>query len=302
MNLGNALEAPNEGDWGVTLQAEYFKLIHDAKFQSVRVPIRWSAHASTDRPYTISRQFFNRVDWAIREALQNELLVIINMHHYEELFSDPENHRERFISLWEQIAAHYKDYPADVIFELCNEPHDKLTATLWNAYLVEALQVVRKTNPTRNIIIGPANWNNLNALDKLQLPADDPHIIVTFHYYSPFQFTHQGAGWVDGSDAWLGTKWTGTTSEKQAVTNDFDRVVAWATAHNRPVFMGEFGAFSTADMPSRARWTLYVARQAESHEFSWAYWEFCSGFGVYNKDTGEWRTPLLNALIPSVRE
>ena len=38
VNLGNALEAPREGEWGVTLQEAYFDLIQQAGFTSVRVP------------------------------------------------------------------------------------------------------------------------------------------------------------------------------------------------------------------------------------------------------------------------
>src|SRR4030042_4526719 len=51
INLGNALEAPQEGDWGVVLQEEYFSLIREAGFDTVRVPIRWSAHALAEPPY-----------------------------------------------------------------------------------------------------------------------------------------------------------------------------------------------------------------------------------------------------------
>src|SRR5262245_51928059 len=45
INLGNALEAPKEGEWGVKLKAEYFKTIKDAGFATVRLPVRWSNHA-----------------------------------------------------------------------------------------------------------------------------------------------------------------------------------------------------------------------------------------------------------------
>jgi endoglucanase len=31
---------------------------------------------------------------------------------------------------------------------------------------------------------------------------------------------------------------------------------------------------------------------------SWAYWELCAGFGVYERDKGAWRRELLEALIP----
>src|SRR5574342_67423 len=50
VNFGNALEAPNEGDWGVTLKSEYFDLIKNAGFNSVRLPISWSTHVSANPP------------------------------------------------------------------------------------------------------------------------------------------------------------------------------------------------------------------------------------------------------------
>jgi endoglucanase len=77
VNLGNALEAPNEGDWGVTLEETDFQLIHAAGFNSVRVPIRWSAHAAESTPYTIDPAFFARIDWVIEQAFANELAVVI---------------------------------------------------------------------------------------------------------------------------------------------------------------------------------------------------------------------------------
>ena len=53
INMGNALEAPREGEWGVTLRDEYFQRIKEAGFHSVRIPIRWSAHAKPAVPFTI---------------------------------------------------------------------------------------------------------------------------------------------------------------------------------------------------------------------------------------------------------
>ena len=297
VNLGNALEAPREGEWGVILRAEYFDLIQQAGFDAVRIPVRWSAHAAREAPYTIAPEFLARVDWAVQQALSRDLLVVVNMHHYEELFTDPDGERERFLALWEQIAVHFQNYPPELLFELLNEPHDSLTARRWNALLAETLQVVRQTNPTRTVVIGPGEWNSIWGLGALELP-DDPHIIVTVHYYDPFTFTHQGAEWVDGSGAWLGTAWEGTPSEQRAVTRDFDLAATWAEQHGVPLFLGEFGAYSRADMASRARWTAFVARQAEERGFSWAYWEFCAGFGVYDPDRREWREDLLRALIP----
>lgn len=299
VNIGNALEAPTEGEWGVTIKDEYFHIIHDAGFTAVRLPVRWSAHALKDAPYTIDAAFFDRVDHVVNQALSQNLTVIVNVHHYEEMALGAKGHQARFVALWKQIAEHYKSYPNGLLFEPMNEPNGAVVASVWNRLLEATLPVIRSSNPARNIVIGPANWNDLNGLDDLVLPADDQHIIVTFHYYQPFQFTHQAAEWVQGSASWLGTEWKGSSAEKQRVQYDFKIVATWAEQNHRPIFLGEFGAYSKADIESRARWTSFIAREAEKQGFSWSYWEFCSGFGVYDPNTNKWIEPLLKALIPN---
>jgi endoglucanase len=221
------------------------------------------------------------------------------MHHYEEAMAlDPTSHQARFIALWQQIAEHYQSYPNALLFEPMNEPNGLMTAKRWNDLIAATLPAIRATNPTRNLVIGPTEWNSLGALDELTLPVADQHIIVTFHYYSPFEFTHQGADWVDGSENWMGTTWEGSSIQKQYLQYDFNVVAQWAKDNQRPIFLGEFGAYSKADMDSRARWTTFAAREAEARGFSWGYWEFGAGFGVYDPAAKKWNEPLLQALLP----
>jgi len=301
VNIGNALEAPVEGEWGVTMKEQYFNIIRGADFNSIRLPVCWSAHALNEKPYTIDPNFFKRIDWVIQMAIQREVIVILNMHHYRPLYKDPAGQKERFLALWNQIAQRYKDYPVTLVFELLNEPEGNLKAAEWNAMLKEALNIVRRSNPTRMVVIGPVNYNDIRLLNTLELPKDDRNIIVTAHYYLPFQFTHQGAEWVGTtvSNAWLGTKWTGTDEEKLMITKDFDNAAAWAKENNRPIYIGEFGAYSKADMDSRARWTKFVADTAIEHGFSFTYWEFCAEqFGLYDPNANSFRKPLLEAVIP----
>src|SRR5262249_49734252 len=132
INMGNALEAPREGAWGVTLKADYFKAIHEAGFDTVRLPVKWSAHAGKDDPYTLDDKFAQRIDWAIDQALDNKLNIIVNVHHYDEMGVDPDAHLPRLRAIWEQIANRCKHRPARVVFELLNEPRDKLTPEKWN--------------------------------------------------------------------------------------------------------------------------------------------------------------------------
>jgi endoglucanase len=299
VNFGDALETPHEGDWGVKLQAGYFPTIHDAGFDTVRVPILWVAHIGPAPAYTIDPAFFQRTDWVVANAEQNHLNAILDYHYDSDLMKNPDAYGDRFVAIWKQIAEHYQAAPDTVLFELLNEPNGKLDSAHWNALIVRALAVIRPTNPTRTVVVGPVQWNSYNKLAELQLPDDDHHLLATFHYYLPMTFTHQGANWINGSNAWLGNKWMGTDADQAPILHDIAQAADWATANHRSLFLGEFGAYSKGDMASRARWTACVARTAESHGIPWAYWEFCSGFGAYDPVAHQWRQPLLNALIPT---
>ncbi len=297
MNLGNMLEAPNEGDWGLSVRPEYFQLIQAAGFDFVRLPVRWSAHAGGGAPYTISPSFLARVDEIIGWALSHHLSIILDFQNYDELMTDPPANLDRFLGIWRQLADHYRDYPPQVMFELLNEPHDQLNP-LWNDYSRQALAVVRASNPQRDVILDAPASAYYAALSSLEVPRD-PHIMVSFHYYDPFLFTHQGADWLGvDTEGWLGTTWHGTAEEKAYAARSFDYVSGWAQSHHIRILLGEFGTYSTADMASRVRWTSFVARLAEQHGFPWAYWEFAAGFGVYDANAQAWRTDLLHALIP----
>jgi endoglucanase len=198
----NALDGPQEGAWGVTLETDYFRLIKKAGFNSVRIPIRWSAHASTAAPYSIDTEFFKRVDWAIGQALSRNLAAVINVHHYEEMNQNPVQNRPRLVELWKQVARRYQNQPKSLMFELLNEPHDRLDDERWQDAFPQLLKAIRDSNPDRIILIGPAYLNAVDRLDKMQLPPQDRRIIGTF---LPLQFTRQGAFWVNDSAPWRGT-------------------------------------------------------------------------------------------------
>ena len=93
--------------------------------------------------------------------------------------------------------------------------------------------------------------------------------------------------------------WSGTMEEQNAVRQDFAKAAEWSRTNQRPIFLGEFGAYDKAPMESRVRYTDAVARTAESFGWSWAYWQFDSDFVVYDIERDAWVAPILNALIPT---
>ena len=144
--LAEAESVPDDYFAGVVLEEEYFRLISEAGFDTVRVPIRWSSHALNAPPYTVDETFFERVDWVIQNAFERDLNVVINMHHYQEIFQRPSEHTERFIAIWRQIASRYRYLPDNLYLEPLNEPHDRLTPSRWNDLLAETIQTIREVD------------------------------------------------------------------------------------------------------------------------------------------------------------
>lgn len=279
------------------MKSKHFVLIKQAGFSSVRIPLHPFRDDAIDEKNRLSNEWLKVLDWAVNQALSNGLMVVLDFHEFAAMGKDPLGNKDRFLSTWKQIAERYRNSSDNVIFEILNEPHGKLTSELWNQFHNEALSIIRETNPERTVIIGPGNWNDIYFLDHLKLPEDDQEIIVTVHYYRPMDFTHQGAIWAGRGDK-IGVEWKGTTEEKQAIVKDFEKAQAWSERNERPLFLGEFGVYDRADMASRVRYLSFVARLSEKMGWSWAYWQFDSDFIVYDINSDKWVEPVLNALIP----
>lgn len=274
----------------------YFKMIKEAGFSNIRVNLHAFSHMNKDN-YQFEPKWLETLDWVVKKGLEAKLMVILDMHEFTRMADDPVGKKEMFLSVWRQLAPRYKDQPSQVLFEILNEPNQKLTVEMWNDYLAEAVKIIRATNPNRTLIIGPGNWNGIESLPTLKLPENDRNIIVTVHFYHPMEFTHQGAPWSKENKDRVGIKWTGTPEEKQLIESRLKVAADWSKANNRPIFLGEFGAYEKGDMDSRARYTAFVARTAEKLGFSWAYWQFDSDFIVYNIDKEQWVEPILKALV-----
>jgi endoglucanase len=304
VNFGNMLEAPTEGAWGLTVTDEFIDRAAAAGFTSVRVPVRWSNHAGTRPPFAIDPAFMARVESVVDKLLAKGLVVVLNVHHYHQLDGDapdagesvvpPELVDVRYVMLWEQIAAHFRDRGPRLAFELYNEPHGRLTGEPWNVLAARALGVVRKSNPDRVVVIGPTGWNSAGHLARLKMP-NDANLVATVHNYAPFPFTHQGAEWVSPVPP------VGVTccdaAQRADMAAPLDVATAWSAATRYPVFVGEFGAYNKGDEASRVEYNRSARAAMAARGLPWMYWEFASGFGVYDPAAHRFRQGLLDALL-----
>jgi endoglucanase len=77
-----------------------------------------------------------------------------------------------------------------VALELMNEPPPR--ARIWRPMLDAAYRTVRKAAPKLLLVLDGGEEGNLEGTTTLDGFRDDPNILFSFHYYRPWQFTHQG--------------------------------------------------------------------------------------------------------------
>jgi len=285
MNMGNALEAPNEGEWGYSIRERDLKLIKRAGFDTIRLPVRWDTHTANRAPYTIDAPFMARVQTVIQQAQTAGLGVILDVHHFEKLMSHPRRQEARFLAIWTQISTTFKNAPADVYFEVLNEPTLEINMAQVNALYAKVIPIIRATNPTRKIIIGGNSWNSVETLADVKWP-DDPNIVATFHDYGPHAFTHQGAEWSEPVMP-MGRRWGGR-EDAQELKSTYDIANAFRAKTGLPLLIGEFGVIDKVPQPQRMQWTKIRRQTMEANNMAWCAWDFSGAFKSYDLATEQW--------------
>jgi Cellulase (glycosyl hydrolase family 5) len=296
VNMGNHLEAPSEVEWGgKKIEAADMDRIARAGFQTIRLPVRWSTRASATAPYTIEPAFMKRVKTVVADARNAGLNVILDSHHFEEIHKDPSAANiARLAGMWKQIAAEFAKEPeANLWFEIENEPHEKFNDSNLLKVLSPALAEIRKSNPTRPVIIGGEFWSGINSLKSLKLP-DDPNIVPTFHYYDPFDFTHQGATWVDNPPK-MGRAY-GSAADQKLLQDDVQKIRDYTERTGKTPFMGEFGANNPIPLNDRVKYQKTVRQAFDAVGIGMCAWGYTNTFPLWDQQTGKWVPGMLDAM------
>lgn len=294
VNMGNSLEAPRGVAWGKPINLDDFAVIRSMGVDTVRIPARFSDYVGPGPAYIIEEAFMAEVKAAVDAALAAELNVMLDVHHYEEIMEDPKTEFRKFLSMWRQIATLYKDYPDDLWFEVLNEPKDALRGDLMRAAQRVGYLAIRETNPTRIVIFGGEEWSGIRTLDS-NLEAPDENIVYTYHYYDPFDFTHQKASWL-GDAMPEGTRGWGSREDKEELAAAIQTATAYRDKMERPVFLGEFGVYDEAAKRERVKWLEAVRIAHEEAEIPWCLWAYSNTFALYDNEKGRHDKAAVKAL------
>ncbi|RXH20984.1 glycoside hydrolase family 5 protein [Bradyrhizobium zhanjiangense] len=283
-----------EGGHNAPFRLDNLTTIKKAGFSHVRVNFFGFKFMSPEN--VLDEIVLRRLDAVIEEVLARGLIPVVDEHDTHICQSDVAGCTEKLKSFWRQISERYAGKYPTLVFEVLNEPGGHMTSASWNSLLNECLGIIRRTNPERPVIAAVLNTDDI-PVDELVLPAEDRNLIITFHYYAPIRFTHQGAPW-SATFSKIGPLDWGTPDDEAKAAADFRKMSLWAEGEKRPIYLGEFGVYERAPSDSRLRYLSFMARSADRLGWSWAYWQFDHDFAAFDSARQAWKPGILRALVP----
>jgi len=292
----------------------------------IRLPINLEYMTDGSDNYIIDPLFFSFLDQVIDWCGGLGIYLILDNHTFDVNNSTPTNYNEVLVPIWKQMANHFKNRTMYVLYEILNEPHG-ISDTRWNEIQAEVVDSIRTIDTLHTIIVGPAGWNSFYNLELMPI-YNDTNLIYTFHFYNPFIFTHQGAGWVIPSlvplanlpfpydpnrmpnlppellGSWIADEYYNYNNigTIQHLHNLIDIAINFSLERNAPIFCGEFGVLrNNAPENDRVVWYNAVRQYFDANNIPWTSWDYQGGFGIFKKQTYELfdynlNTPLLQAL------
>ncbi len=307
-NLGNTFdsytdaELDNELDsetlWVSTVTTkEMIDAVKAAGFNTMRLPVTWHSHLVDDE-YTISEVWLNRVQEVVDYAIDNDMYVILNIHHdnsEEYMYPDSahlEQSTEYIEAIWTQLAARFANYDEHLIFEAMNEPRLVGTNYEWwlnssaaecqdavacinslNQTFVDTVRAGGGNNATRYLMVPGYCASADGALnDGFVLPTDveENKIIVSVHAYTPYNFALQSEK-DSGSTSYFDSEDENSTRD---IDTFMDQLYEKFISQGIPVVIGEFGARNKdLNTQDRVDYATYYIAAARARGITCAWWD-----------------------------
>jgi endoglucanase len=291
VNLSNWLEAYwlNEDYPNIQYYSEKdIENISKMGFSSVRLPILFEQLFDTLPPYTVKNSkhiTFELIDSVILWSSRYNLNLIIDNHHgYRLTDNNFKIQVKRLQSIWIYLAEKYQYLDVNTtFFELYNEPYGISNDNLHFVFS-SIIDTMRSIGFNHTLIVGASNYNSYSSLIESK-PYNDDNIIYTFHFYSPYNFTHQGLSWTSIP---VGRKFPHHLHELSEILRSFNQLTSWSTKNNAPIMIGEIGVSFYAESDSRCNWINYVYNIINSRHLPWFYWDIRKSedsFGFFYNDS-----------------
>ncbi len=185
----------------------------------------------------------------------------IKQHKFLKAFEEKQETRDALIEIWEQIARTMSDIPDEnLAFNLLNEPEFESykgynPRETWKQWATIIVDKIRSISPDRTIIIegiykstfGKGRGNDgynfgqrkYSGPSQLITPIDRNNIVYGFHYYEPYNWTHQDSYWMSKGDKGY------PLPSIYRLKSDLEELVDFSKEYQVPVILSEVGVNGT---------------------------------------------------------
>ena len=352
-NLGNAFECSAPGQDGESMQIgnpdgaikaetawgnpvvtkKMIASVKKAGFNAIRIPIRWHCHITNAQAMSIDKAWMARIKEVVGWCLDNDLKVIINVHHEKWLEGRPtyrykEENCQKLALLWMNIASEFQAYDYRLAFAGTNEVHLKDN---WNAPTAENLEVQNAYNQTFVDVVRATGGNNIRRHLIVQTYVCNPlyginngdfivpkdvaqngnnYMSVEFHYYQPWEY----AGGIKYYFWGTAYKQYGDIpdSNEQTLTDFFNKVSETWSRQGLGIVIGEWGVsdhYTAKNMEliheNMTYYCRFMVTEARKRGFSTFVWDNNSlgcgqdKYGIFDRfKSMQVKTPwILNGII-----
>ena len=337
-NLGNTLDAHGEWivkhkkgvpedfetAWGNPITTEaLMKGIQKAGFSAVRVPVTWAQHIDRQHPYQIDPSWMDRVRSIVDLVLDNNMYCILNLHHdtgnNEESWLNASEEcmkmeKERFISVWRQIAHSFADYDGRLLFEgfneILNEKNEwaypgKGAGRLINQFNQIFVDTVRNSggnNRFRCLIVNTyAAAIDERVFQDFRIPDDSTKnaLFVGCHYYYPNVYCMEITGERNDQSVWKEEDGVYIMETRLSLLYDY------FTKKGQPVLLSEFAAANKDNEVDRADWAGTLVKKAKDYGIKCFWWDpggdmrkneefgYYPGKALYDRYRNNWAFPMI---------
>lgn len=277
---------------------DYYWTEADAKFlkehnlNCIRIPFNYRHFLDDEGDlFKINPKGFERLDKIVNTCAAEGMYTILDLHAvpggqnqdwhcdsgiHKSLFWDFKIFQDVILNLWTHIAQYYKDNTWVAGYNPLNEPAVSNHSKLVN-YYNRLERAIRSVDPNHILFLD----GNTYAMDFRQFPEEVlPNSVYSIHDYSIYGFPNPE-----------GKLYKGSKEEKEKLKNQYLRKIEYMTAHNVPVWNGEFGPVyasevrgdSNPDITNRARYNVLQDQldiykkgdpSGDGSPISWSIWVY----------------------------
>ena len=319
-NLGNSFESAINGNVNETyfgnpvVTEEMILAVKKAGFNSVRIPVSYLNAIGSAPNYTIDSTWLDRIQEVVDMCVKNDMYAIINIHGdgYNTVSggwllcngSNQATIKAKYQACWKQIATRFSNYDQHLIFESMNEEFDNTYGTpnkiyyeninAYNQIFVDTVRQTGGNNDKRWLLIPGWNTNieytagnygfKLPTDDYLSSECDGKRIMISVHYYDPWDFC--------GTESSAVTKW----DDEAYMESKFKQLYNAFVKKGYPVVIGEYGAIDKsqddyANTSYREAYYKAVCKYSSQYGCVPVAWDNGYngkyGFGLFNRKTYE---------------